>query len=418
MKIRLHSIKLWIAVHALLLFFIRPLQTLITGHSNLIEDLDRGVYIAVWVFTLVALALFLAGLGRIRFPRYHAAEEEKKIGLGRFFTVLAIWFAVWLMLLRSKFSGFDMAALLDSSDEYIHGKSIFLINTVTLLIGFFIVKSYSLRCPAMLRFCIRWFLVVLGLAAGVLSGSKTLALYPCFIILLHRSIVKDGFSAWRIGAIIAFLMPLLALMNIVRHGGVMSIGDALTGAEFFETIIPAVVERFYGVDVIYEIVRHHTLLNKEYFYGQSLMQIVYAFIPSSLWADKPVISFGKIVSEEYLPAVFHGLGISAAPTIIGELFANFSWASVILLPFLGYGFGRHMRNVTSKFNDVSSHYKEYYLIAFTTLAFILEVSIVGWVVQLIASYIGAYLLNALMNFGKTNISKHLASRSEVSPGPV
>lgn len=393
-------------MHAALLFLIRPMQTLLTGRSNLIVELDVGLYFAVWLFTLLCVGIFFVAMRSVKFPEFSATNQIGRVSKGRFFAALGIWFIIWVLLVRSRFQEGDLSLLLESSSDYIHGKSIFVLNTVTMLLGFFIVKSYALESSSKFRIVLRWFLIILGVAAGVVSGSKTLALYPFFIVLLYRSVSGDGFSAAAVGTVLLVLLPVITLLNVVRHDGIGSIGQTITSGDFFLEIIPAVLERFYGTDIVYEIIRHHSFMNKEYFYGQSIVQMIYAFIPSALWPDKPVISFGKIVSDEYLPPIFHGLGISAAPTVFGELFANFSYASVIALPFFAYGFGRHLRAVMSKLHFAKLHYLEYYLVSFTTLAFVLEVSIVGWIVQLMAIYFGVYGLNKLITVSWSNLSKH------------
>ena len=406
MRVRLHSIWLWIGVHAALLFLVRPLQTLITGRSNLINDLDPALYIYVWLFCAVSLGTFLFAFRCVKLPVISLQADGEKIGLLRFLVAWMVWFAVWAVLLRSRFESGDLLLLLESSNDYIHGKSIFLLNTMTTLMGFFIIKSYSLDTRPTVKLLIRWTLIIFGVAAGVVSGSKTLALIPFFIVILYRSILKDGYSVAWVASGMAVVLPIVAVLNVARSGGLLSVDRFFARDGFFSQIIPMVVERFYGVDVVYQIVLHHTSMNKLYFYGQSLLQIVFAFIPSAMWADKPVISFGKVVSEEYLPAHFYGTGISAAPTIFGELFANFSWASLIVVPFLGYLFGVHIRSVLLRAGASRKHYLEYYLISFTTLAFILEVSIVGWIVQLIGIYVGIFLLNFLTTAGWSNFFKY------------
>lgn len=407
MKVRLHSLQLWVYVHATLLFLVRPIRTLVTGRSNLIDELDYGLYFGVWMFSLLSVGIFFYFFRTLRFPALVEQDEADKISVSRFFFALVVWFMVWALLLRSRFQEGDLLMLLDSSSDYIHGKSIFLLNTTTMLVGFFIIKSYSLRSPPTIRAIIRWSLVLMGMAAGVVSGSKTLALYPLFIMLLYRSMAKDGFPLWGVGLTVICSLPIVVVLNAVRGGGVGSVGDVFSSGDFLFELLPGFLERYYGVDVIYEIVRHHTFLNKEYFYGSSLLQIIYAFIPSAVWADKPVISFGKIISDEYLPPIFRGLGISAAPTLFGELFANFSWASLVFVPFFAAAFSKHIQSIRRNVRFAQKHHLEYYLISFTTLAFVLEVSIVGWLVQLLALYGAIYLLNFLVTADQKRIFKSL-----------
>jgi hypothetical protein len=330
----------------------------------------------------------------IKFPTNAFEGLPKKISLIRFILTFFVWFVIWLLLASERLSGGLEDLLLSSSSEYLHGNSTFLLNTVTMLIVFFVINTYNLTCGYKVSLVLRTVLIIFGLLTGVVTGSKTLALYPLFILILIFSYKNRGIPVTWLSLLFLIVAPIISILNEIRHygiGGLTEVSDS--GTSFGGVFFNAFIERYYGTDIVYAILRAHIEQGKTYYYGESLFSFFYGLIPRALWADKPIISFGKIVSDEYLPDVFHGTGISAAPTIFGELFANFSFASLVLIPFVALLFANHLRSILIKIKQGSSHNLSYFLIAFTTLAFVLEASIVGWVMQLLIIYFATYILS-------------------------
>jgi len=389
----MHEISLWISFHALLLFLIRPLHTILRDGSTITGPLSYDVYIMAWLFCFFSIICFFLFYFKIKIPKLSLVGYHREISLFRFFGIFFIWLLAWIFLARDRLSEGLIVLLLAPSYEYIHGNSTFLLNTMTMLVSFFVITSYFIKCSFLVSFSIRIGLIIFGILLGVVTGSKTLALYPIFVLILIASIRNNGISLKIFMIVSIIISPIIMLLNEVRHYGIQSAAEFSLDKISFMSVIDNLVDRFYGVDVVYAIFVSHVEQGKQYYFGESLLALIYGFIPRTLWEDKPIISFGKIVADEYLPHEFFGTGISAAPTIFGELFANFSFISFVLIPFLAIIFALHLRRVLGRVACNSFHHLTYYLISFTTLAFFLEVSIVGWLLQLIALYSGTYLLN-------------------------
>ena len=394
MKIKFHSITMWIVVHGLLLFLIRPISTLIQHGSNITGSFNVNLYVFCLVFTTICIGTFFYFFSLIKLPPDPFKGVQTRIKTYRYLGTFIIWLLIWFLLARDRMAGGFEELLLASSSDYIHGNSTFLLNTVTTLITFFVINSYYLNCNLVTSTAIRFILILFGLLTGIVTGSKTLALYPIFILILIYSCKNRGVPASWIAILSLVIAPIITLLNEIRHyglGGLDSVASekAPLGSVFFN----AFIERYYGTDIVYAIIRGHIDQGKSYYWGESLMSFFYGLIPRAFWENKPIISFGKIVSEEYLPPVFSGTGISAAPTVFGELFANFSFGSLLLIPFAALALKYHLRVVHLKIQNGSNHYLTYYLISFTTIAFFLEASIVGWVMQLIILYISTYFMS-------------------------
>ncbi len=411
MRIPIHNISLWISIHALLLFAIRPVHTILRDGSTITGQIKHDVYILSWFFCVICITCFFLLYFRIKIQPINFSGYHRKIGFLRFFSIFLVWLLAWIFLARDRLDEGLLVLLFTPSYEYIHGSSTFLLNTMTMLVSFFVITSYFIKCSSFVALLTRIGLIIFGILAGVVTGSKTLSLYPIFILLLVHSIRNNGISLKIFSLALVAVVPVIVRIDEIRHYGLHVATDFTSNTFSFVSIFDALVDRFYGVDVVYAIVIAHIEQGKQYYFGESLLAFFYGFIPREFWENKPIISFGKIVAEEYLPYEFQGTGISAAPTVFGELFANFSFASFILIPVIAILFALHLRRVLGRVASNSFHFLTYYLISFTTLAFFLEVSIVGWLLQLIALYFGTYLLSlgcGLSMSGGKNLVKHVA----------
>jgi hypothetical protein len=397
MKVAVHNIKLWLFVHAALLFFVRPLSTLVAGGSSVTGQMRSDIYLVTWGFVVLCVVVFVFTFRAVAIPELRVVSHPRSLKLHQFLLPFSVWGGLWFYLVQERLREGVLAVLLASSSEYIHGDSVFMLNSVTVMASFFVVATYSLDGSRSVSFLLRWVLVAFGLVAGLATGSKTIALYPLFVIFMYRSMRAGGVSVSFLMVVALVVGPTLLALNSIRHVGLSGLigGDA---AVFEGSTFVALLDRFYGVDVVYAIVEAHLIDGKPYLLGQSLLGILFFFVPRAIWPEKPVVSFGKIVSDEYLPPEFAGLGISAAPTIFGELVANFAVFSVFFVAAFALIFARHLRFVVKKINGGKSQYLAYYLMAFSTLAFAFEVSIVGWVVQLVVLFALTYSFDVLLRF--------------------
>jgi len=66
----------------------------------------------------------------------------------------------------------------------------------------------------------------------------------------------------------------------------------------------------------------------DFLYGKSFVQLLWQFIPRSIWNDKPGLFAGVIMKDAFFPGLWE-LGYSKPPTLIGELYANFHVFGII-----------------------------------------------------------------------------------------
>jgi oligosaccharide repeat unit polymerase len=163
------------------------------------------------------------------------------------------------------------------------------------------------------------------LILGVLSGSKALFLSPIISAMILHHYLKNKIrikSFLYLGALVIIIIPIFNIYRSIKSGVI--IADLFQGNAFqlnSEFMIRHTMARFYGIDSLTLIVRDTPSL-MEYQLGNTIWPLLVAWIPRQLWEDKPIISFGKIFSENYLGEFFGDTGVSASPTILGELYLN------------------------------------------------------------------------------------------------
>lgn len=407
-KIPLHDIKLYIILHGVLLFILRPYLTFNKGENVITGRIIDNYYNIAFFLGLVAFLTMLLMVLKIKTigQRLLFTSIVSSITLNRFLLVFSLWFFIYLLLNMNRFNNGFIELLLRSQSDFIHSNNNFISNSITGIYPIFILASFSINVSKYKKVLILLILILFAIPIGMMSGSKTLVVNPLFLLMLRFSAIKNGVSLFFILGLTLIGLPLFASLELLRHEGLIGVLSHFSDSDFFEieNILTFSTNRFYGTDVIYSIVNHHEYLNHPYLFGASLMGIVYFIIPRFLWSEKPIISFGKVVSENYLGPEFWSSGISAAPTWIGELFANFSYFSFPIYVLSLYLILRHIKNCCSI--NSSAWKKVYYFpIAFTTLSFFQEASIVGWFLQLFVFAILTYFFSILFH-GISNTKKH------------
>ena len=386
-KIKLHDIRLYIIVHGILLFLIRPYLTLINGENSITGPIIKDFYIlsilvGVMAFATMVILLFKSKDNGLKDT---FLINVTKVSILRFSLVFLFWLAIYFFLNRSRLQLGLITLLLEPSVDFIHSNSTFLSNSITGFYPFFIISVFAIDAPTWLRNIIFTFLIIFAIPIGIISGSKSLIINPLFLILLRFSAIKDGISIIYVVIFLLIGLPIFASLEILRHEGIAGLfTNILSSNDFFDlkNILQVATNRFYGTDILYSIIKQHEFSAFPFLYGGSLLGLFFFFIPRFIWDDKPIISFGKIVSEEYLGSEFWDSGISAAPTWIGELFANFSFFALPVYMVCLYFIIRH---IVGCYSVKASMWKRiyYFPIAFTTLSFFQEASIAGWILQLL-----------------------------------
>ncbi len=122
---------------------------------------------------------------------------------------------------------------------------------------------------------------------------------------------------WKVISILPFYIPVMIYFSLVRSGDSQSIAY-MKQAEYYMNL--------YGEFIFphYALIDHITLL-KNYWYGSSYVTWIAEYIPTfGLW-DKP-LSIGVQLAKQL------GGGMGYAYTPLGEGFANFGMASVLIVP--------------------------------------------------------------------------------------
>jgi len=410
-RINIHDIRIYIIMHGALLFLIRPYLTYTIG-PNVITGTrisENFYFIAFEIGLFAFISMLIISLRtKTTGQEDNFVSKVSQVSIERFFAVYLVWFILYVIFNYERLSLGIMTLILEPQVEFLQSDSSFISINLTGIYSFFIIAAFSVKGPKKIRkFLI--FLVLLGaLPVGIISGSKTLVLNPLFLLLLRYSSQRKGISLTLISICLLIGIPLFAALEYVRYEGVAGFSTffSSTSTTFnLKSILQVATNRFYGTDIIYSIVNRHEGNNVPYLLGSSLIGLIFFLIPRSIWVDKPVISFGKTVSENYLGSEFWSTGISAAPTWIGELFANFGYFSIffyiISLIFI-------MRYIKSFFSKTAASWKRVYVfpLAFTTLSFFQEASIAGWILQLFTLIALCYFFSILLH-GRQLSSKRL-----------
>jgi oligosaccharide repeat unit polymerase len=405
-KIPLHNIKLYIIIHGILLFVLRPYLTFTKGENVITGKIITSYYNLSFLIGIFAFFLMLYMVRNIKSESQISSftESVSTISIKRFLYVFSFWFFIYLLLNFNRFGNGFVELLLQPQSEFIHSNSNFISNSITGIYPVFILASFSINATKRKKNIILIFLILLAIPIGMISGSKTLIINPLLLLLFRYSALKKGVSFTFILIFLLIGLPVFASLEVIRHEGLVGIFAYISNNDFFnlENILVFATNRFYGTDILYSIIYYHEYSANAYLFGSSLLGIIFFIIPRFLWEEKPIISFGKIVSENYLGNDFWSTGISAAPTWIGELFANFGLFS---LPIYILSMFLIVKYIKSCFKLKTPPWKKiyYFPIAFTTLSFFQEASIAGWILQLIVFSILCFLFSIMFHGLKNSL---------------
>jgi hypothetical protein len=175
-------------------------------------------------------------------------------------------------------------------------------------------------------------LLPLSLVIGFLSGSKGAFLTPFLMILIALHYLKRRVRIRSILAFSAFVVLVFPIFNAYRQvNDVTQLAETLqSGTPLdMESLVQVGMSRFYGVDAVTYAIRD-TPGVMDFQLGRTVWPLTYALVPRQLWPDKPTVSFGKIFAETYFGRFFHGTGIAAAPTVVGEAYIDFHLPGMLL----------------------------------------------------------------------------------------
>src|SRR4029077_11185016 len=172
----------------------------------------------------------------------------------------------------------------------------------------------------------------LSLVVGFLSGSKGAFLTPFLFILIALHYLKKPVrirSILAVGAVVVLVFPVFnayrQVQDVTQLAQTLQSGTPLD----VESLAQVGMSRFYGIDAMTYVIRD-TPAVMDFQLGQTVWPLTYSLVPRQLWPDKPTVSFGKIFAETYFGRFFHGTGIAAAPTVVGEAYINFHLPGMLL----------------------------------------------------------------------------------------
>lgn len=408
-KIPLHDIRLYIIMHGILLFLLRPYLTYKNGANVITGMINNNLYFISFVIGIVAFLIMLIIVFNTKSKGQDSSffVSVSSIKFSRFILVFFLWLVLYVAfnIDRLRLGLFEL--MFQPQVDFIQSNSTFISNSLTGIYPIFIIAAFAISTKRKLKLLIIIVLIFFALPIGIISGSKSLVLNPLFLILLRYSAKKRGLPLVPLLIIMIIGIPLFASLELVRHEGLIGLVSFFSSKNDsfqLDNVLLVATNRFYGTDILYSIIYYHQHLDKPYLFGSSLLGLVFFIVPRALWENKPIISFGKVVSDEYLGSEFWSTGISAAPTWIGELFANFGYISLLLylLSVLLI-----MRHISRCYSSSSRAWKKvyYFPIAFTTLCFFQEASIAGWILQLLTFGFLCYFFSILLH-GKYNSTKN------------
>lgn len=401
--IKLHDIRIYIFIHGIVLFILRPLATFVYGATPVTGSVNILIYTISTIWCLIALLICIFAMKKLPSDQWLAPNKTLRISPFRYFLAFFVWAIVTFYFFQDIAVGQLGDLLQSTTSEYIHGDKVFIPNTLTAVGTIFVFAIFYLDSSRTLKLTTSILIITILVSLGLMSGSKTLALAPFFAVVIMWSRINKGVPLTALLVLSIFFITAQIVLDAARS---TNLETAFTNSILFyfsgsslEDGVRLFLNRYYGTDIFYRIYLYHGDDNVQFLYGSSLLVIVWAFIPRAIWPDKPLISFGKNVSETYLDDNFWGTGISAAPTWIGELYANFGFLSLAVYILSAVAIARHIRVCQDLSAPVWAR-ELYFPISFTTIAFFQEASIVGWVTQLIALGISSFLIGVLLFGGK------------------
>lgn len=376
MKISFHEPLIFLLLHGAILFIGRPIFVYLNDYSSIIPSFEWSAdYSLSFVAGLISYFLFITfyilGRGRRRGLIFNSPSNAKintlkhKVNNFR----LALGFIFGISILLTFFDDLILALIFGGESVNRSGNS----STILTYLMFYLfsIMVVSVACFPSVSLFNKLLIFVIGvptlMAVGFFTGSKTLFLLPMFLITFLYSARHGGIPLSFMFLIFLGVLATIPIADFIRHNG------QVVGAPSLFEGFNSLLSRSYGTDILHVILRHH-LDNGKYLMGESFALIAVAWIPRVLWENKPIISFGFYVSETYLPPIFAAQNISAAPTMIGQLFANFSFVGFVILPVIAFFVGRLVsfcliRNPRSLVPFI------WLSISFSTLIFIQEASL-------------------------------------------
>lgn len=264
------------------------------------------------------------------------------------------------------------------------------------------------------------FLVALAMLVGLLELSKLETLFPfvAFVIgvlTVKASVARLAAVAIALSVMFNFLQPLIAdarLKNVEVYGSMNNQSPISARVQFLLSAFDNSFEQNGSEEIQQGAVRLSFINSAGFvismydrgFYGDSLKNVLYVFIPRLLWPDKPEV----VVSGELASRASGTVGNAISAGYFADAYWNFGWAGLLLLLPLGVAF-----NITTRFaiNTLRQGEWIYAPVLFLNLRIAIEVD--NFVIGVIGSFaisLAVYLLLRWIRFQQIGIWPFSARR--------
>lgn len=193
-----------------------------------------------------------------------------------------------------------------------------------------------------------WLVIPPAMAIAFLTGSKRFMLAPMMLAALGYYVVNRRIDLRWIVVGLGFVLVLYPISQfwreIVLAGNQLGMGDVLQNparalsliSSFASTIDPgdyflrglqSTTARLDALGIVATIVRD-TPGRVDYQGGWTLLHVPISFIPRVIWADKPLLSIGQWITDNY--GAGGDIRSNTGSSWIGEFYLNFGYAGVIV----------------------------------------------------------------------------------------
>lgn len=196
-KIKIHDIRIYIIIHGLLLFLIRPYLTYVIG-PNVITGpgIDQYIYSIALQIGLFAFfpMLFIVWKTNTKGQDDNFIAKVSSVSVFRFFLTFLVWVVLYIVFNYQRLSVGIMKLILEPQYEFLQSDSSFISNNLTGIYSFFLIAVFSVKTSKKNKKGINYIRVVGGLTGWLDLRIKNACFKSLiFIIIKIFSRKKRGF---------------------------------------------------------------------------------------------------------------------------------------------------------------------------------------------------------------------------------
>jgi len=306
-----------------------------------LEEFQFEIFVLlILIFTFLCSLVFIKD-GRVivnKFTAQFQCENDNLIKIGWFSLVLYAVLSVFIFVASGIYEGHWYHSRADYAADYGVLAVISVFFAMSLKVLFLCCQStlYIKGAVTGLKYALLIFLI--AAMDLYLTGNRIFSLQILVVVLFVLMLRKQ----WKLLMVLSVLaVPFGLMMNLFRYFRVKLHSNDIGYAYEFATDYSVDEGASNFIYNITESINMHVLLGiiKDFpaqvdlFYGVSMLKPLVFWIPRSYWESKPE-SIAVMIKEVYMP----GIDTSLATTVYGEVFANFGFASPLLIPFILLGF--------------------------------------------------------------------------------